>query len=150
MPQVSSMDATYHAAQDLIYALQNTAPKSPLVKLGNGKNEALRTLAEISRKATPPAVPLRVTVREAGQKKLQTKSAPQSKPFTNAYHLRLPIVEAYPYELQPGNPAKNPIFSANQKPGFNSYTTNGKIAKNEIWKNKSGYNSNTSPFDPQG
>ena len=36
MPQMSSMDATYHAAQDLIYSLQNSPPASPLVKLGNG------------------------------------------------------------------------------------------------------------------
>ena len=32
MPQISSMNATYHAAQYLIYALQNPAPASPLVK----------------------------------------------------------------------------------------------------------------------
>ena len=31
MPRMSSMDATYYAAQDLIYALQNPVPSSPLV-----------------------------------------------------------------------------------------------------------------------
>ena len=36
IPQMYSMGATYHAAQDLIYALQNPAPASPLVKLGHG------------------------------------------------------------------------------------------------------------------
>ena len=36
MPQMSSMDATYHDAQDLIYALQNPARANPLVKLGHG------------------------------------------------------------------------------------------------------------------
>ena len=35
---MSSMDATYHAAQDLIYALQNLEPASPIVNLGNGHN----------------------------------------------------------------------------------------------------------------
>ena len=39
MPQMSSMDATYHAAQYLIYALHNTSPSIPLVKLGNKKKE---------------------------------------------------------------------------------------------------------------
>ena len=54
MPQMSSMDATYHATQYLIYALQNTAPASPLVKLGHGHKEALKTLADIySEKQTP-------------------------------------------------------------------------------------------------
>ena len=54
MPQMSSMYATYHAAQDLIYALYNTAPTSPLVKLVNGHMEALKTLANIFRKIKPP------------------------------------------------------------------------------------------------
>ena len=45
MPQMSSMDATYHAAQDLIYVLQNPAPEIPLVKLENGHKESLKTLA---------------------------------------------------------------------------------------------------------
>ena len=45
MPQMSYMDATYHATQDLIYALQNPSPEISLVKLGNRHKEALRTLA---------------------------------------------------------------------------------------------------------
>ena len=109
-----SVDATYHSAQDLIYALHNPAPAWPLVKLGNGHKEASETLAEIFRKANPPAVPPRVPVREVDQKKLQEvnqegtqmKWAPQSKPFGNAESLRVPIVEAYPDELQPVNQAK--------------------------------------------
>ena len=100
MPQMSYVDATFHATQDLIYALQNPTPVIPLVKLGNGKKEALRTLAEIFRKANPPAVPLRVPVRELGQNKLQEvnqegtqmKSALQSKPFTNSEPLRVTIL----------------------------------------------------------
>ena len=66
-----SMDATYHTAQDLIYAIQNPAPARPLVKLGRGHKEALKTLSDIFRKANPPPVPPRVPVREVGQKKPQ-------------------------------------------------------------------------------
>ena len=47
---MSSIDANYHAAQDIIYALQNPAYASPLVKLGNGHKEALKDLADIFRK----------------------------------------------------------------------------------------------------
>ena len=71
MPHISSMDATYPVAQDLIYTLQNTEPAIPLGKLRNGNKEALKTLEEIFRKANPPAVPPRVPVRELGQNKLQ-------------------------------------------------------------------------------
>ena len=35
MPQMSSIYAMFHSAQDLIYTLHNPAPASPLVKLGN-------------------------------------------------------------------------------------------------------------------
>ena len=35
MPQMSSKNAKIHAVQDLINALQNPTPASPLVKLGN-------------------------------------------------------------------------------------------------------------------
>ena len=100
MPQMSSMDATYHSAKYLIYALHNPAPERLLVKIVNGHKETLRTLAEIFRKANPPAVPLRVPVRELGQNKLQEvnqegtqmKSALQSKPFTNSEPLRVTIL----------------------------------------------------------
>ena len=68
---MSSMDATYHATPDLIYALQNPTPASPLVKLGHGHKQAFNTLSDIFGKATPPAVSLRVPVREVGQKNLQ-------------------------------------------------------------------------------
>ena len=112
------MDATYHAAQDIIYALQNPEPASTLVKLGNGQKEALKNLAEIFRKVNPPAVPPRLPVREVGQKKLQymnregtqIKRALQKNKFNNVEPLRVTIVEAYRDELQPANQAKNPIF----------------------------------------
>ena len=92
MPQMTSMDETYHAAQSFIYALQNPEPAISLVKLGNGNKEALMTLVEIFKKTNPPAVLPRVPVRKLGQKKLQEvnqegtqmKSAPQSNPLTNA------------------------------------------------------------------
>ena len=45
MPNMSSIDAKFHAAEDLIYALKNTAPANPLAKLVNGYKEALRNLA---------------------------------------------------------------------------------------------------------
>ena len=61
-------------------------------------------------------------VREVGQKKLQSvnqegtqmKMSPQSKPITNAEPMRLPIVEAYPYELQPVNQAKKLFFGQSE------------------------------------
>ena len=91
MPQMSSMDANYHSAQDLIYALHNPSPAIPLVKLLNVQKVSLKTLANIFIKANPPAVPPRVPVREEGQKKFQEinqegnqmKRAPQSNPITN-------------------------------------------------------------------
>ena len=42
---MSPKNATFHAAQDLIYALYNTEPEIPLVKIVNGHKEASRTLA---------------------------------------------------------------------------------------------------------
>ena len=67
MPYMSSKYATFHAAQALFYVLHNPAPTSPIVKQGDRENEVLRTLAEIFKKATPPAVPSRVPVREGVQ-----------------------------------------------------------------------------------
>ena len=55
MPKISSKDATYHSAQDLIYALHNPAPAIPLVKLGYGNKEVLRALVDVFRKSTPPS-----------------------------------------------------------------------------------------------
>ena len=60
MPNMSSINATFHAAQDLIYAPQNISQEIPQVKLGNVNKEALRTLSETSIKSIRPAVPLRV------------------------------------------------------------------------------------------
>ena len=65
MPRMSSTEATIHAAQYLIRALQNPAPAIPLATLGNAHKEALRSLAEIFGKATSPAIPLRMPVRGA-------------------------------------------------------------------------------------
>ena len=63
MLDMSSKDATFHATQYLIYALENPATEIPIVKLVNGNMEELRNLAEIFREAIPPAVPPRVSVR---------------------------------------------------------------------------------------
>ena len=87
------MDATYHSSPDIIYTLHNPAPTIHLVKLGHRHMEAWKTLTDIFRKAPPPpAVPLRVPVRELGQKKLQEmnqegtqmKGSPQSNPIPNS------------------------------------------------------------------
>ena len=86
------MDSTYHATKYLIYALQNPTPTSPLVKIVNEYKEALKTLAEISRKENPPSVLPRVPLRAVGQKKIKEvnqegtrmKSSLQSNPFTNS------------------------------------------------------------------
>ena len=64
MPEISNIDAKFHVTQDLIYALQNLAPENPLDKLGNGNKETLSILAEIFSKASTPAIPLRLPVRE--------------------------------------------------------------------------------------
>ena len=104
MPHMSSMDANFHAPQDLIFALHNPAPETPLLKLGNGHKEAFSNLAKIFRKANPSAVPLMVPVRGVIQEKLQEvnqevtqiKIAPQSKPIPNAEPLRVSIIEAFP------------------------------------------------------
>ena len=80
MPQISSMDATYHAAQDRIYSLQNQVPTIPLVKLGNVHKESLKTLADIFRKAKPPAVPPR-GASQGGR----PKETPSSEAGRNTY-----------------------------------------------------------------
>ena len=101
---MSSVYETYHSTPDLIHALQNPAPASSLLNLGNGHKESLKTLADIFRKVNPPAEPSRVPVREGGQKKskemnqegTQIKRAPQSNPITNAEPLGVSIVYLYP------------------------------------------------------
>ena len=77
MPNMSSKDATFHAAQYLIYVLQNPAPESPLVKPIYWHKEALRTLAEIFRKFSLP--------------ESQMKIVSHSKPFIYEEPLRVPM-----------------------------------------------------------
>ena len=108
------MDATYHAAENIICALHNPEPVISLVKLDHGHREALKTLANIFKKANTPTVPPRVPVREVGKNKLQEmnqegtqmKRTLKSNPVTNAEPLRVTIVEVYPYELQSVNQEK--------------------------------------------
>ena len=88
MPKMSSTDATIHVAQDLIHALQNPEPASPLVALVNSHKEALIFLADIFGTITSPAVPPRVSVRRACQEKLQkvNQEATQIKNHHNQSH----------------------------------------------------------------
>ena len=62
---MSSTDATFHSARDLMYALPYSEPEILLVRLGNVHKDLLSTLAEIFRKAKNPGVPPRVLVRGA-------------------------------------------------------------------------------------
>ena len=55
-PRISSKDAATHAAADLTHALLNPTPNSPLTTLGDKQIAALRKLAEIFNKASPPQV----------------------------------------------------------------------------------------------
>ena len=104
MPKMSYIDATFYATQNLIYSLQNPEPTSQLSKLVNGHKEVLRTLAEILSKSSPPAIPLRVRVKEiiqekpkkVNQKIAQLKSTFQATPSINTKPLRVHIVKAYP------------------------------------------------------
>ena len=82
MPYISSMDATYHDAQDLINALQNPAPEIPLVKLRNVHKEALKTLSEIIRKANPPSSTSK-DASQGGRPKESPRSEPERKPNKN-------------------------------------------------------------------
>ena len=71
MPKMSFTDGTIHAAQDLIHALNNTAPGIPLVVLVNSHMVSLRILAEIFVNATSLEIPPRVAVSGAYKGKFQ-------------------------------------------------------------------------------
>ena len=88
---MSSIDATFHAAHDLIYALHHPEPAIPLVKLGNGNKQALRTLVKIFRKANPSTVPSRVSVREVVQDKLQEVNQERSQIKVHPDQIYLPM-----------------------------------------------------------
>ena len=79
MPKMSSTDAKIYATRYLIHSLHNPSPEIPLVALGNPQKEALRYIADISVKATSPAVPLRVPVRGEYQEKLQQVNHEETK-----------------------------------------------------------------------
>ena len=51
LPQVSPTDAILHAAQDLIHALCNTQPFTPLLHLGEPKQRAIQELTCILNEA---------------------------------------------------------------------------------------------------
>ena len=100
MPNISSTDAAIHAAQDLIRALQNPAPCSSLVTLGNTHNEAMISLEKIFDKSTSPAIPLRVVQMK------QHQPIVENCPNNHSEHTIVPTVEAYPEELQQVHPVK--------------------------------------------
>ena len=81
---MSSTDAIIHAAHNLICALQNPAPASPLVTLVNAHKKSLISLEDISEKATSPAVPPTVPVEDAYQYKFQRVNQEENK-ITNSY-----------------------------------------------------------------
>ena len=58
MPKMSSTESTINATQDLIHAMKNSAPVSPLVTLVDAHKEALRYLAYIFGKTTSTAEPM--------------------------------------------------------------------------------------------
>ena len=66
---MSSTDAAFHSARDLMYALPYSEPEILLVKLGNVNKDLLSTLAEIFRKAKKP----RSTSKGASQGGIQRK-----------------------------------------------------------------------------
>ena len=53
MPKMSSTDADIHAAQDFICGLQNPAPASPLVTVGDTLTSALKKLVGIFNNTNP-------------------------------------------------------------------------------------------------
>ena len=154
--QKKKIDATFHAAQNLIYALYNPAPEKPLSKLGNGHNEALSTPAEIFSRASPPVIPMRVLIREVIEEKpkevnkerVQLKNSSKTKPSTNSEHLIVSILESYPEELQPVNPAKNGFFRPIRSENLVVISKNEEF-QNENWRGKGRYTRSTNSCDPR-
>ena len=68
---MSSTDANFHAAHNLIYAIHNPKSASPLAELGSGHKETLKTVVKVLRKSISPKVPPRVPVRRVDQDKLK-------------------------------------------------------------------------------
>ena len=76
------------------------------------------------------------------------KSAPQSKLFSNAEPLRVPIADSYPDELHQCTQQIGDNLSTNQKREFNSYTKIGKLPKMIFGKIKVGCTRTAAPWDP--
>ena len=57
MINIYSTDSAIHGAHDFIHVLQNSAPATPLVTLGNPHTTALGSLSKIFDKATPQGRP---------------------------------------------------------------------------------------------
>ena len=87
-------------------------------------------------------------LQHVNQERTQMKVSSQSKPFSDAEPLRVPIVEAHPEKLQTVHPEKKQLkYSTKQK--FSSYANKREISKNENWENKSGYTRTAAPCDPR-
>ena len=97
MPQMSAMDSTYHATQDLIYALQNQAPVIPLVKLGHVHKEELKILADIFRKSTPP-----ISTSEGSSQGGRPKETPRNEPGRKPNEKYTTIKSSHQYRTYEG------------------------------------------------
>ena len=98
---MSSTDAAIDAAQDLIHALQNTAPAIQIATLGNHHTSALISLARILDKATHQDRPPRVTPQkmECQNQPIIENNPNTEKTPNNVEPQRVPIIEAYPEGL---------------------------------------------------
>ena len=76
---MSSKDATFHAAQDLIYALQNTSPASPLVKLGNWAQVGIEDPIRNIQKNQPPSSTSK-GVSQGGSPRETQRGEPRKRP----------------------------------------------------------------------
>ena len=98
MLDIFSTDATIHATQDLIHALQNTEPARPLVTLVNAHKEPFISLADIFGKSTSPEVPLMVPIEEAYPEKLQQVNQKENQ-IKNQYQLKFPFTHSEPLRV---------------------------------------------------
>ena len=97
------------------------------------------SLLEIFVKATSPAVPPKVPIRGSYQEKLKQlhqEKNPDQKiylnqklPFINAKTIRVPIMEAYPEELQQAPQAKKRIKNYNQAKVQQLHPEKGNLGK---------------------
>ena len=95
MPNMSSKDSEIHDAQDLIHALQNRAPASPLVTLQTTHNDSLITPSRIFVKASSPEELPRVVHPEQHQPIIEN-IPDKIQTYNHTESLRVSIVETHP------------------------------------------------------